>query len=421
MPPSRSLPPAPHLTEPVSKRTTTRTWPAWHRTVLGAFQETAHDDYAALERRNFPVRNSFGFRVGATWVATASHADRMLTVPGGGQVPCGAVSCVTVAPSYRRRGLLSAMMREQLETLVAQGFPLAGLWASESAIYARFGYGVAAWIATLSGSTASTAFLPDIPRAGSVTEVDADQYLAAARPVWEQVRREQPGMLDRSDAWWDLEVFDPDRDRDGASAYRYLVHFDDGGEVDGVGRYRLKIAFESSGPNGQITIGPVLARTPSAYAGLWRHQFDVDLVRSFRATGVCAQEPLVHLLADPRALDIRPSDGLYLRILDIPAALTARTYAGPMDLVLEVRDAFLPQVGGRFRLLGAGAEVRVERCTDDPDATLSVRDLGAAYLGGTTLGDLHRAGRVQEHTPGAVTQLSTAFGWSRPPACPDMF
>lgn len=417
----RRLPEPPHLAQPRLIQVTDRTWPSWYDAVMAGFQETTDAETTALSRDLFGPAGSFGLRVGRDWVATASSTPRALSVPGGGELPCAAVSDVTVASAYRRRGLLRLMMRHQLEDLTSQGVPMAALWASESGIYGRFGYGVATWSASLSGSTSATAFLPEIVPEGSVAEVTADQWTAAARPVHAAVRAEQPGMFDRAGRWWELETVDPERWREGRSARRYLVHFDAGGAVDGVGTYRYKDDWDRKGPAGQVSVGPILASTPTAYAGLWRYQLDLDLARTFTASGAAGQETLLHLLADPRALDIRPADGLFLRILDVVEALQARRYLTDASVVLEVVDPVLAAVAGRYRLRIAGGRATVTPTRKTPDVTLAARELAAAYLGGTSIGDLHRAGRVREHSAGAVAAMSGAFGWTRSPHCPDHF
>ena len=426
MPTSRTarpkrLPEPPHLAQPRLTQVTDRTWPSWYDAVMAGFRETADPDTTALSRDLFGPTGSFGLRVGRDWVGTASSTTRSLSVPGSAELPCAAVSDVTVASAYRRRGLLSLMMRHQLEDLSGRGVPMAALWASESGIYGRFGYGVATWSASLSGSTQATAFLPEIVPEGSAAEVAADQWLAAARPVHEAVRAEQPGMFDRVGRWWELETMDPERWREGRSARRYLVHFDESGAVDGVGTYRFKDDWGRTGPAGEVSVGPILAGTPAAYAGLWRYLLDLDLARTFTASGAAGQETLLHLLADPRALDIRPADGLYLRILDVVETLRVRRYLTDADLVIDVLDPVLAGVAGCYAVRIRDGRAQVARTRKAPDLTLAARDLAAVYLGGVSVGDLHRAGRVREHSAGAVPAMSGAFGWTRPPHCPDHF
>lgn len=420
-PRTKALPQPPHLAEPELTYVTERARSSWEHRVEDGFHETFGEDWTRLSRSLFPRAGCFGMRVGTDWMATASSAARMLSVPGGTELACAAVSDVTVAPSYRRRGLLRQMMRHQLESAVERALPMAALWASESSIYGRFGYGVATWSAHLAGQTRGTAFLPEIGLDGSVAQVDADQWLAAAKPIWEAVRTQQPGMFDREGDWWGLETWDPEKDRAGWSARRYIVHFDVAGLVDGVGSFRVKPSWSPSGPDSELKVGPVLATRPSAYAGLWRYQLDVDLARSFSSPDAAAHEPLQHLLADPRALDIRPVDGLYLRILDVVETLQTRTYSADADLVLQVSDPFLERVNGYYRVRITDGQAAVAPTDETPDLSLGARELAAAYLGGTSIADLHRAGRIAEHTQHAVRCASAAFGWHRTPHCPDHF
>ena len=415
------LPTPPHLAEPELAYVTEPTWSSWQERVQDGFHETLNPAWATLGRSLFPAQGCFGMRVDQQWVATASSTPRRLSVPGGGEIECSAVSDVTVSSAYRRRGILRQLMTHQLRTLAAQGVPLAGLWASESSIYGRFGYGVATWESEMSGSTGRTDFLPDVEFAGSTAEVDETNWLKAAAPVWEHVRARQPGMFDRSGDWWRLETWDPEKEREAFTARRYLVHFDTDGAVDGTGTFQVKPDWSTKDPEGRIKIGPVLATNPTAYAGLWRYQLDVDLATTFTSSTVAVDEPLLQLLSSPRALRAQSVDGLYLRILDVVRALEARSYSADVDTVLQIDDGLLQQVDGRYRLTVRDGQAQVTRTDDDPDLTFGIRELGCVYLGGPTIAELHRAGRVSERVAGAARTLSTAFGWHRAPHCPDHF
>lgn len=421
LPASSALPTPPHLATPHLTTVTESTWTAWQERVQDGFHETINPEWAALGKTLFPATGCFGMRVDDHWVATASSTPRLLSVPGGGALACSAVSDVTVAPAYRRRGIVREMMTHQLTSLAKQGAPMAGLWASESSIYGRFGYGIATWQAEVSGATNRTAFLADVHFDGSSSEVDEQTWLGAAQPVWEQVRGEQPGMFDRAGDWWRLATWDPEKERNGFTARRYLLHFDTEGRVDGVGSFEVKPDWSTGNPEGKVRIGPVFATTPSAYAGLWRYQLDVDLATSFSSSGVAVDEPLLHLLAAPRALNAHPIDGLYLRILDVVAALETRHYCADIDVVLQVQDSLLDQVAGRYRIHVREGRAAVARTQDAPDVTLDTRELACIYLGGTTICELHRAGRVTEHSTGSAQKVSAAFDWPRAPHCPDHF
>jgi predicted acetyltransferase len=312
---------------------------------------------------------------------------RQMTVPGG-TVPVAAVTAVTVAPGFRRRGLLTQMMRHQLTEIAERGTePLALLWASESPIYGRFGYGQATRRLELSGPTRQTAFLPDVDLGnGSTDEVDRDEFLAIAPALRSTILAERPGHLDRNEPGWTMALYDPEHDRNGAGPLRFAVHYGQDGSPDGFATFRIG---RDNTEGRQVQIGDLDATTPPAYAALWRWLLDLDLVRAFRREVAPVDEPLLHWVADPRQIKTLLSDASYARIVDVVTA-------GP-----------------------DGAEV--SRTDHTPDLTLTARQLASIYLGGTTASGLARAGSVTEHTPGAVRAVTAAFGWDRAPYCPDFF
>jgi predicted acetyltransferase len=331
---------------------------------------------------------------------------------------------VTVHPPYRRRGLLTAMMTHQLEKVAKRGEPLAALWASESMIYGRFGYGPATSRALLTGTNRRLSFLPGVGTTGSVDEVTREEFLAVAPRLHEAMRPDRPGTMVRDEDVWEYAVFDMEFARGGASELRYALHFDEGGEADGFATYRFKEKFDEE-PESEVRIREVWAEDPAAYASLWRYLLDLDLARSFRLWSSPLDEPLRHLVTDARAVVTSITDNLYVRLVDVEAALRARKYAAAVDRVIEVDDPLLPANSGRYRIVTdggpEGCEAKVTRVTSAPDVSMGVLELGTIYLGGVNLTDLHRVRRVTEHTPGSVADLSTAFGWHRAPYCPDMF
>lgn len=422
------LPKAPHLVEPKLKYVTARTYRDYHAAVSRGFQEEDRPEIVEFDRGLLENDRAFGFADGNRWVSTCCAFSRSITVPGGADLPVAAVSVVTVHPPFRRRGLLSAMMKHQLEDVARRGEPLAALWATESLIYGRFGYGPATSRARLSAETSRLQFLPDVRVTGSVDEVGREQFLSAAKALHQAGRPDRPGGLSRSDLWWDASVFDYEFNRGGATELRYALHYNDSGDADGYAFYRFKEDQDETGPIGEVRIHEVRADDPGAVAGLWRYLLDLDLARSFRLRNAPVDEPLRHLVTDARAVRTDITDNLYLRIVDLVGALQARSYVADIDLVIEVTDRLLPANNGRFRIrtgTGAGSDpgigAQVTKVRTAPDLSLSILELGTVYLGGTRLTDLHRAGRVTEHTVGAVTAASTAFGWHREPWCPDMF
>lgn len=390
---------------------------------LEAVSRGFHEDYSEEDWRGESALveddRSFGFTVDGRWISTCGAFSRAMTVPGGASVPTAAVTIVTVSPAYRRRGLLRQMMTHQLESIAEAGTePLALLWASESLIYGRFGYGHATPRLRLSGPTRDLSFLAGVDLGeGSVDEVDRDEFVTAAPGVHAGMLVDRPGALERPAGWWDVILQDSERRRRGAQGLRYALHFAPDGTADGYALFRIKYGDEGA----DVVVTEVQAGTPAAQARLWRFLLDLDLIRSFSLGNAAVDEPLRLMVANHRLLTSELTDGTYVRIVDVKRALTARTYAAEVDVVLGVTDPILPANEGAWRLQAGPDGARVTRARRQPDLSLGITELGMAYLGGTSLTALLRAGLVVEHRPGRAVASSAAFGWPRAPHCPDFF
>ncbi|TFV57755.1 GNAT family N-acetyltransferase [Geodermatophilus sp. DF01-2] len=398
-------------------------WPAFGRALFTVFGEEPSASFVDAVPAHAELDRSLGLWEGDRVVATSGVYSRELTVPGA-VVPCAGVTWVSVAPTHRRRGVLTAVMRRQLTELHEQERePVAALWASESSIYGRFGYAPATERGNLSGDVARLALRPGVDLgAGRVDQVGVDDYRAAVVGLHDRVRRFVPGNLARDARWWDRGLRDEPGERRGATERRFLLHTEPDGAVTGYAAYRVRAEWTDDGqPDGTVVVEEVRSLTTPAYAALWRFLLSLDLVRTVKAPTASPDDPLRHLLAEPRALRSAPYDALWVRLVDVGRALAARRYPAPIDLVIEVRDAFCPWNDGRWRLTGHPAGGHCGRTDRDPDLVADVEALGAAYLGGVSLATLQAAGRVTEVSPGAVTLAATSFRWPVTPWCPDEF
>jgi predicted acetyltransferase len=382
-----------------------------------------HDEYVAdrwePHRKVFEPDRSFGFQVDGRWVSTCGAYTRTLTVPGG-SVPVAAVTVVTVQPSYRRRGLLTEMMKHQLHDVHQRGEPVALLWASESAIYGRFGYGQASPQVRLTGKTKTTAFRSDVDLgAGSVGEVERDQAIPVIKRLHQSLLPQRVGALNRTDDWWTLRWHDPEAWRHGASAYRFALHYDRRGRPDGYVAFRVKNDWSESGA--EVIVEELDAAGAEASAGLWRFVLDLDLVRSFSRQGAPLDESVRYLVSDLRSVKAEEQDGTYARLVDVPRALEARRYLTELDVIIRVQDPLFRHNTGTFHVVAGPDGASVTRVRGRPDLAMSIGDLSAIYLGGTPLTALARAGLVLERTKGAAAATAVAFGWPQPPFCPDFF
>lgn len=384
---------------------------AFTRTPMAAFGETIDPERFKLEWTHHELDRTLAAFDDGEIVGTGRLYSMDLTLPGGVLVPVAAVSWISVLPTHRRRGILTAVMGTELDDAVGRGESMAVLHASEGGIYRRFGYGIAASSIAFTVPRRHTGFLHPPPEGGRVRLVDEDTGRKTFPDIFDRARRHQPGAISRPDQWWGNELFyvdkkeegtrfyvtyeSADRNLDGYAAYKVIPRWTD----DGVSRHRLEV-FDL------VTV------SPEARAVLWRYLCDVDLVETIAAGSCPVDEPLRWLLAESRRFAVnRVSDGLWVRILDAPAALSARRYDRADRLVFEVHDEFRPDgaAAGRFALDGGPDDAQCEPTTADPDLALGVADLGAAYLGGVTFSTLARAGLVDERTPGALARADAMF------------
>ena len=338
-----------------------------------------------------------------------------MTVPGG-PIPCAGVTVVGVLPTHRRRGVLSSMMRTQLSDVRERGEPIAALWASEEAIYRRYGYGMAALGTELELARGYHELRTPPDQATRLRLVNLDEAKELVPPIYDRVRLRTPGMYERSTAWWESRVLDdpPDRREEGAVKNVAVV------ELDGVpaayALYRVISKWEGAANVGHVRVIEAMG-DDRAEVELWRFLLGIDWVGTFRANHLPIDHPLLHQLVYPRRALLRVYDTLFIRLVDVGAALSARSYASAEPLVLEVADAFMPENAGRWRIAGGSAE----RTEDEADLELDVNEAASLYLGGFTASELVRAGTVRELRDGAAVRADALFATPRKPWCPEIF
>ncbi|MFE6165637.1 GNAT family N-acetyltransferase [Streptomyces sp. NPDC056486] len=363
----------------------------------------------------------FGTWEGEACVGTTGAFSFRLSVPGGSLVDAAGVTMVSVAATHRRQGILTSMMRRQLDDVRAKGDSLAVLTASEPDIYGRFGYGAATQAMTAEIDTARVRLTvptgTDDVRLRYAKPADVHE---ACEALYARRVSERPGMLARQPGWERLGLLDPESERHGASALQCVVAERDG-ELVGYARYSVKPDWAMAGPKGTVRLRDLEAVDPAANAALWRFLFGIDLTSTVEAHSRPVDDAVLHLVSDMRRCQIQVRDSLHVRLVEVGAALEARTYRAPVNLVLDVEDAFCPWNEGRWRLKGDLKGAICERTEDDADLALSVRDLGSAYLGGFSLMSLAAAGRVRELRPGALAEASLAFGSDVAPWLPHGF
>lgn len=377
------------------------------------------DDARERSKRGLEFDRSIGAFIEGQLVGTAGAYSFDLTVPGPRTVPTAGVTIVSVLPTHRRRGVLNAMMRHQLDDIAERGEPIAALWASESIIYGRYGYGMAALHAQWEISQTRTQLAYSFEPSGKVRFVDLDEAKKVLPDLYDGLRSSHPGWVQFPETSWEgLFADDPDR-RGGGSANRFVV-YEESGSVLGAIRYRVKQDWGQGIGAGTVVVPQLISATPEAYEALWLHIFGVDLVAKVEADFRPPDEPLMWMLADPRRLKLTINDGLWVRIHDVPAALAARSYAIDHSMVIEVIDEFWPDSGGTFRLEGGPDGAECSAVSVEPDLAMDLRSLSAIYLGGSRLTALSAAGRVEGDAQ-AVRTADAMFRAEREPWCPLIF
>ena len=385
-----------------------------------AFGEPVDEAQWQLDQKLIEPDRVLGAYDGDALVGGGAAFSFRMTVPGGARVRTAGVTAVGVMPTHRRRGILRSLMARQLADVRRNGEPLAALVASEGGIYQRFGYGLGILLGTIEIDRDRAQFRTDSPPVGSNRLVDKDEARRLMPPVYDEVCTATPGFIERDPAWWDERLADIEAHRRGAGpAYRAIYERD--GEVRGYVRYRIKSEWGTVASNSTLIINELIATDPIAERELWRFCFGVDLIARVQYRWGPPSHPLLLMVAEPRRLQLRVSDGIWLRIVDVPAALAARGYAADGSVVFDVADEFLPEAAGRWRLIVTGGKATVEATTDRADLALDTTDLAAAYMGSFSFAELGRAGRTVELTVGARTRADAIFRTSVLPWCSTPF
>lgn len=383
---------------------------AFSRSASHAFGDRSTEEGVRLGRTIFDFEGSIAAFAGDRIVGTGVLFPFTMTVPGGREVRAGGVSWITVQPDFRRRGVLTSVMRREFEDAPARGEPLTILYASESIIYGRFGYGMATQTVNFRLDTRHGRLARSPEISGRVRLVDKEAAREIFPDIYERVRATRPGGLAMLPGWWDYYFADSEEWWRGAGPRFYAVYEDSSGCARGYTAYRFASKWEQGLPQGTLRMGNLETETPEARAGLWRFLLSVDLIQIVETNALPPDEPLRFMLADPRRLQASQfTDALWVRIVEVCASLEARRYLTDNTVVLDLTDRFLPENSGRYELSGGpdGAECR--RTDRSADLRLEIADLGAIYLGGTRLRTLAEAGRVQEVTPGALARADLMF------------
>lgn len=372
--------------------------------VMG-FGDHASDELLRVARSGAELDRTFGAFDGEEIVGTTVTRTSAMTVPGG-SAKTGFVDDVAVLPTHRRRGILTRMMRAQLDQMRERGEPLAALSASESLIYERFGFGIATWYHRWKIDRRHTTMKIPPSGGGNVRFISADDAREAWPELHTKVRENRVGMVHYNAAYWRAVLWDAEFQRDGATEFFHVAYMR-GDRIAGLCTYRRR--------ERTILVFFLLGEDAEVEAELWKYCFGIDLVLDIQAWPRSIDDPLPWRLEDPRRLEMTLIDHMWLRLVDLKDALMVREYAEPAELTLHVHDQFCPWNDGIYTLEAGVDGAECTRSKREPQIELGVSDLAAAYLGGVSFSTLARAGRIDEHTPGALKSADRMFRTERQP------
>jgi predicted acetyltransferase len=380
------------------------------------FGQDPNPERAEQFSRILPFARMLAAREDGQIVGGAGAFPFEMSVPGG-RLRCCGTTVVGVYPTHRRRGALRAMMRAHIDQAHALGEPIAALWSSEETIYGRYGYGRAAFAGDISIPRERVAFAQPFEARGRIRLVEPDEALAKFPPLWDGLADERPGLFIRTPDWWETRTIDDPPDRRFGGGPKRFALLEQDGEPVAYAIYRHNMSWENFVSTGKVRVVEAIGRDAQATAELWRFLLDIDWVASIESSLVPPDHPLFFVLAEPRRARYRLGDSLWVRLVDVGTALSARAYARDDALVFELRDEFCPWNDGRWHLEGGAAE----RTEDAPDLRCDVSVLGSLYLGGITLSALAQANLVEEVTPGAIARADGVFRHGLHPWCPEIF
>lgn len=355
---------------------------------------------------------------GNRMVGTVGSYSLDMTVPGD-TMRCGGTTVVAVLPSHRRRGILRQMIDSHLEDVREHDEPIAGLWASDSAIYGRFGYGCAALGVDITIDRDHAAFHRLAAPTAPVRMVEAAEAHRLLPPFYDRARLDTPGFFARSEIWWENRRFrDDESSRDGNTAYRFAVT-EENGAVTGFVQYRFRSRWRDGHGQGAVKVFELLGTTPESWAGLWSYIVNHDLTARIEADDRSLSDPVFNLLAGTRRVRGEVGDTLWIRIMDVPRALEGRRYSAPARAVVRVHDP-LDASATTWQLDLAPEGASVSPSQQQAEVELDIEDLSACFMGWSRFQDLGRAGRLQGDAT-ALRALDTAFAWSPLPWCSEVF
>ncbi len=392
-------------------------FPPYAKAVSRGFGGHLPDGQVADLRKITNLSRTLAAFDGDLIVGTNNSRLWQISVPGG-SMPVAGIDGITVPPTHRRRGILTRMMDLQLRDLHERGEAVAALYAAESVIYGRFGFGVVTIEQTLSFDRRHASFTPPFEQRGQVRFVEPDEMRESFPDIQRRALENRPGVIQTPDYEWDKRRESSTLETSKQPRFNAVYEVD--GRADGSVRFTNDTWGEQL-----VSVEELMAVTDEAYSALWKFVLGIDLIETIKAPGRPIDDPIFWMLDDPQRLGMstyaRGFDSLWIRLVDVPVALASRKYRTTDRLTLDVRDSFCPWNEEVYELNGSYEGSECTRTNATPDIVLSASDLAACYLGTVKFSTLAHAGRVKETTQGALVRADMMFESELAPWCPFTF
>ncbi len=380
------------------------------RSVMRGFGEFSSDEEMNDFEKFLGRIDLLGAFDGSTVAGTIGAIDfqtRAPNVPGGSLQTAG-ITVVTVQPTYRRRGILTQMMRQTLKIRRERGDAIASLIASETPIYGRFGFGIAVQRDRYKIDRSDAVLIAEGDSAGRVRLISLDEAAGALPPIFEAAGSDRPGWIARDEKGWEHRLKDPEYGRNGRSALHCALYENENGKSGGYMLYR-----RSGDGRRDIQVTEMLSTSVQAAETIWRFCFGIDLGEEITAETRPVDDPLPWMLVDMRALDVLRQDWIWSRILDAAAVLASRSYSSAGVLNLKFRDEFLGIANGTYTLDAGPDGVTCRESSRQADLEMNIADLAAIYFGGVRPSVLERAGRIEARSDGALKSADAMFATAK--------
>jgi predicted acetyltransferase len=388
-------------------------------TTEAAFGQGVDEKERERMKKNLEPARCFAAWDGDDMVGAGANYSLKLSIPGG-EIPAAGVTMIGVLPTHRRRGILTRIMERLAEDAAARREPVAILWASESSIYQRFGYGAATKQVLLDAEKDRVLWLDPSPARGKVRLLSEEETLKTLPDIYERARLQIPGSFARSEDWWRYHRLKDHSENSGSNGPLFRAALEVDGRDEAYALYRVEQFWDAAARN-KVHVLEALGTNDEATREIWKYLFSLDLVRTVSTWWLPVDHPLFLMVTEPPRLGMRLVNSVWLQILDVKTALESRGYATSDSLVFEIAEGPVAGTEGRWRLDTRGSVPAVSRTDDDADISLAIQDLGAMYLGGCTFAQLHAAGRGREITDGAGARFDALFHTARAPYCTEIF